>query len=153
MEALNRTLREIQRVDSSLKGAIQEKLDRLTKPPGSLGRLEEVAVWYGTARGEIKPSLQKKAVVVFAADHGIVEEGVSAYPREVTAQMVYNFLRGGAAINVLARHAQVEVTVVDIGVAHDFESLSGLRYRKAKRMPPSRWGWPWPTRWPRGGLI
>lgn len=136
MDLLSRTLREIQGVDSSLREAIQKKLDRLTKPPGSLGRLEELAVWYGAARGEIKPVLQKKAVIVFAADHGVAEEGVSAYPKEVTAQMVYNFLRGGAGINVLARHAGAQVMVVDIGVAHDFQDacqdLSGLRRCKVR---------------------
>jgi nicotinate-nucleotide--dimethylbenzimidazole phosphoribosyltransferase len=132
MELLQKTLREIQKVDVAVAERVQKRLDRLTKPPGSLGRLEELAVWYGSARGEVKPVLNKKAVVVFAADHGIADEGVSAYPKEVTAQMVYNFLRGGAGINVLAKHAGAEVVVVDIGVAHDFENISGLRKSKIK---------------------
>jgi nicotinate-nucleotide--dimethylbenzimidazole phosphoribosyltransferase len=133
MELLQKTLQEIQKVDEAIAGRVQIRLDRLTKPPGSLGRLEELAIWYGSARGEVKPVLSKKAVVVFAADHGIADEGVSAYPKEVTAQMVYNFLRGGAGINVLAKHAGAEVVVVDIGVAHDFENTSGLRKIKIKR--------------------
>ncbi|MFY9268959.1 MAG: nicotinate-nucleotide--dimethylbenzimidazole phosphoribosyltransferase [Candidatus Manganitrophaceae bacterium] len=134
MTLLEETLQEIQPVDPRQREQIQQRLDRLTKPPGSLGRLEELAVWYGAARGEIKPTLRKKGVVVFAADHGVTEEGVSAYPKEVTAQMVYNFLRGGGAINALARHTGAEVTVVDIGVAHDFEvkGLPGLRNAKIR---------------------
>ncbi|MHB8481656.1 MAG: nicotinate-nucleotide--dimethylbenzimidazole phosphoribosyltransferase [Nitrospiria bacterium] len=132
MELLQRTLREIQKPDPSVGERIQKRLDRLTKPPGSLGRLEELAVWYGMSRGEIKPTLGKKAVVVFAADHGVADEGVSAFPKEVTAQMVYNFLRGGAGINVLSRQVNAEVFVVDIGVAHHFEPVSGLRQSKVK---------------------
>ncbi|MBI1821002.1 MAG: nicotinate-nucleotide--dimethylbenzimidazole phosphoribosyltransferase [Nitrospirae bacterium] len=132
MDFLRKTLQEIQKPDQSVGERIQRRLDRLTKPPESLGRLEELAVWYGMSRGEIKPTLDKKAVVVFAADHGIADEGVSAFPREVTAQMVYNFLRGGAGINVLSRHVNAEVIVVDIGVAHDFEPAAGLRQSKVK---------------------
>jgi nicotinate-nucleotide--dimethylbenzimidazole phosphoribosyltransferase len=109
---------------------VESRLNRLTKPLGSLGRLEELARWYATARGTAAPSLRRKTVAVFAADHGVVEEGVSAYPSEVTAQMVYNFLRGGAGINVLARHVGAEVVVVDVGVAHAFPDLEGLRRRK-----------------------
>ncbi len=132
MKRIEEILNEIPEIDRSLPARIQKRLDRLTKPPGSLGRLEELAVWYGTTRGEVKPVLGKKTVVVFAADHGIADEGVSAYPKEVTAQMVYNFLRGGAGINVLARHAGVEVVVMDIGVAHEFETVSGLRKGKIR---------------------
>jgi nicotinate-nucleotide--dimethylbenzimidazole phosphoribosyltransferase len=105
----------------------------LTKPPGSLGRLENLAVWYGSVRGAARPGLPQKTVVVFAADHGVAAESVSAYPQEVTAQMVYNFLRGGAGINVLARHAGARVVVVDVGVAQDFPALEGLERRKIRR--------------------
>lgn len=89
----------------------------LTKPTGSLGCLEEIAVRMAGITGQVTPQLQRKAVVVMAADHGVAREGVSAYPVEVTAQMVLNFLHGGAAINALARQAEASVTVVDIGVA------------------------------------
>ncbi|MFA5112591.1 MAG: nicotinate-nucleotide--dimethylbenzimidazole phosphoribosyltransferase, partial [Desulfobaccales bacterium] len=105
-------------------------LDSLTKPRGSLGRLEELAARYVAIRREEMPPLDKKRVVVFAADHGVVAEGVSAYPQEVTFQMVYNFLQGGAGINVLSRHAGARVDVVDIGVNHDFGSVPGLIARK-----------------------
>lgn len=118
--------------DASVSEALQGRLDRLTKPLGSLGRLEELARWYGAARGTAAPALRRKTVAVFAGDHGVTVEGVSAYPSEVTAQMVYNFLRGGAGINVLARHAGADVVVVDVGVAHVFPSLDGLRGRKIR---------------------
>jgi nicotinate-nucleotide--dimethylbenzimidazole phosphoribosyltransferase len=89
----------------------------LTKPSGSLGRLEEIAVQISGIKQQVKPELQRKAVVVMAADHGVTQEGVSAFPADVTPQMVMNFLHGGAAINALARQANAEVVVVDIGVA------------------------------------
>ncbi len=90
-------------------------LTRLTKPPGSLGRLEEIAVRLAGITGEEKPRIEKKHVVVMCGDHGVVEAGVSAFPQEVTALMMHNFARGGAAINVLARQAGAEVVVVDVG--------------------------------------
>lgn len=90
--------------------------DQLTKPRGSLGVLEEISVQLAGIYGDPRPLPGRKAVIVMAADHGVTEEGVSLYPPEVTAQMVLNFLAGGAAINVLARHAGAEVRVVDIGV-------------------------------------
>lgn len=121
---------QIQDVDRTVAADTQRRLDRLTKPQGSLGRLEELAVQYCTMTGERKPAVPRAVVFTFAADHGVVDEGVSAYPRDVTAQMVLNFLRGGAGVNVLARHAGVEVRVVDIGVAHEFEPLAGLINRK-----------------------
>lgn len=108
----------------------QRRLDRLTKPLGSLGRLEEVAVHYARITGEVKPNIPRGVVFTFAADHGVACEGVSAYPSEVTPQMVLNFLRGGAGVNVLARHTGVEVRVVDIGVAYDFGAVPGLIQRK-----------------------
>ena len=118
--------------DPAVAEALQRRLDRLTKPLGSLGRLEELARWYGAARGTAAPVLRRKTVAVFAGDHGVTVEGVSAYPSDVTAQMVYNFLRGGAGINVLARHVGAEVVVVDVGVAHLFPELDGLRRRKVR---------------------
>jgi len=119
--------------DAAVAAETQRRLDRLTKPQGSLGRLEELAVQYGAITGERKPTVPRGMVFTFAADHGVVDEGVSAYPRDVTAQMVLNFLRGGAGVNVLARHAGVEVRVIDIGVAHDFAGVPGLIDRKLMR--------------------
>jgi nicotinate-nucleotide--dimethylbenzimidazole phosphoribosyltransferase len=123
-------LEHIQQPDACVAEETQRRLDRLTKPVGSLGRLEELAVQYCSITGERKPAVPRGMVFTFAADHGVVDEGVSAYPRSVTAQMVLNFLRGGAAVNVLARHAGVEIRVVDIGVAHDFGAVAGLIDRK-----------------------
>ncbi|HEY6084942.1 MAG TPA: nicotinate-nucleotide--dimethylbenzimidazole phosphoribosyltransferase [Nitrospira sp.] len=127
---LTEVLKQICDVDERVARDTALRLDRLTKPQGSLGRLEELAVQYCTMTGERKPAVPKGVVFTFAADHGVVDEGVSAYPREVTAQMVLNFLRGGAAVNVLARHAGVEVQVVDIGVAYEFEPIASLINRK-----------------------
>ena len=120
----------IQPPDLSLWDKAQARLDRLTKPPGSLGRLEELAARYVMLTGDVKPDPPRAAVFTFAADHGIAKHGVSAYPQEVTAQMVLNFLRGGAGVNVLARHASAEVRVVDIGVASEVPPLPGLIHRK-----------------------
>ncbi|TKB59057.1 MAG: nicotinate-nucleotide--dimethylbenzimidazole phosphoribosyltransferase [Nitrospira sp.] len=120
----------IQPTDARLLVQAQARLDRLTKPIGSLGRLEELAARYVMITGEMNPKVPRGAVFTFAADHGVTVEGVSAYPSAVTAQMVLNFLRGGAGVNVLARHVGIEVRVVDIGVAFDFESAPGLIQRK-----------------------
>lgn len=122
--------RRIQPLDVSLYAKAQARLDRLTKPLGSLGRLEGLAASYVTITGELKPIVPRGVVFTFAADHGVTMEGVSAYPREVTPQMVLNFLRGGAGVNVLARHAGVDVRVVDIGVDHEFGPVPGLLDRK-----------------------
>ena len=127
---LHDTMNRIQPANPSLLAQAQARLDRLTKPIGSLGRLEELAARYVMITGEIKPKVPHGAVFTFAADHGVTVEGVSAYPSAVTPQMVLNFLRGGAGVNVLARHAGIDVRVVDIGVAFDFESVPGLIHRK-----------------------
>ena len=124
------TIDRIQQTDSRLLAQAQTRLDRLTKPIGSLGRLEELAARYVMITGEMKPVVPRGAVFTFAADHGVTAEGVSAYPSAVTPQMVLNFLRGGAGVNVLARHAGIEVRVVDIGVAFDFEAAPGLIHKK-----------------------
>ena len=121
---------QIKPLDPAWTDRAQARLDSLTKPLGSLGRLEELAARYVAIREEIYPRLENKLVVVFAGDHGVVAEGVSAYPQEVTFQMVYNFLQGGAGINVLARHAGARVEVVDIGVNHDFDPSLNLISRK-----------------------
>lgn len=101
----------------------QKRLDNLTKPPGSLGRLEEFARRLVAITENRLPVLDKKMVFTFAGDHGVADEGVSAFPKEVTPQMVLNFLNGGAAINVLARHGGAEVVVIDIGVDYDFSGI------------------------------
>src|SRR5271154_738361 len=102
--------------DLALEGRIRRRLDSLTKPPGSLGRLEELAVQVGLIQGTDAPSIREKAMVIFCSDHGIVEEGVSPYPAEVTGQMVANFHNGGAAITVLCRHYGIKPVIVDMGV-------------------------------------
>lgn len=127
---IRQTIGSIQPLDPKWLAKAQTRLDQLTKPRGSLGRLEELAAWYVAVREELLPTIRKKKVIIFAADHGVVDEGVSAYPQEVTFQMVANFLQGGAGINVLARHVGAEVQVVDIGVKHDFTGMSGLICRK-----------------------
>ena len=131
--SLAETLKEIRPLDLSIQSAAQERLDYLTKPQGSLGKLEELACRIAVIQGRVPPRLGRKVLFVFAADHGITQEGVSAYPQEVTAQMTYNLLRGGAAINVLARHHGVKTEVVDVGVDHDFTGLAGLRNCKIRR--------------------
>jgi nicotinate-nucleotide--dimethylbenzimidazole phosphoribosyltransferase len=107
--------------------------DSLTKPLGSLGQLEEWGIRCVAIAGTPFKKVEKKCVYLFAGDHGVVAENVSAYPQEVTAQMVKNFLAGGAAINVLAKHTQTEVVVVDVGVNHDFKNITGLMHRKIGR--------------------
>ena len=92
----------------------------LTKPQGSLGKLEEIAVWFAARSNSALPARLQPAIVVFAADHGVAADGVSAYPAEVTGQMVVNFVAGGAAINVLAREADAGLSVVDVGVASSY---------------------------------
>lgn len=128
--ALEDVLRDIKPVDSSLYEVAQRRLDNLTKPPGSLGRLEEFARRLVAIYKNKMPDIPEKVVFTFAGDHGVAEEGVSAYPSEVTRQMVFNFLNGGAGINVLARHAGADVVVVDIGVDYDFQDIEGLEKRK-----------------------
>ncbi len=133
MDLLAKTLSDIRPVDAQWYEIAQKQLDNLTKPPGSLGRLEEFARRLVAITETKVPQLERKVMFTFAGDHGVVAEGVSAYPKEVTAQMVYNFLRGGAGINVLARHAGSEVVVVDVGVDHDFGNLDGLVQMKVVR--------------------
>jgi len=129
--SLRDTLEQITPIDQATLVAAQSRMNRQTKPQGSLGRLEEFAKRFVAISGQ--DQVQKKVVVTFAADHGVAEEGVSAFPREVTAQMVYNFLNGGAAINALARHVGAEVMVVDMGVDHDFATAGGLLHKKIAR--------------------
>ena len=114
---LDEVAAEIQPVGAAASVAASAHLDRLTKPPGSLGGLEGIAIRLAGIRGRLVTDIERPVVIVFAADHGVAARGVSAYPPEVTAQMVANFAAGGAAINVLARAAGADLVVVDIGVA------------------------------------
>ncbi len=126
-------LTAIQPIKKSFLAQAQARLDNLTKPVGSLGQVEDLAKRYAAIVENLKPKLGGKNIYTFAADHGVVAEGVSAYPQEVTFQMVYNFLQQGAGINVLARHAGARIVVVDIGVDHDFSPAAGLMIRKIGR--------------------
>ena len=131
--ALQETLTHIRPVQPRLCTEAEQRLNQLTKPPGSLGRLETIAVQcYAIAEGNWSMPL-RKAAYVFAADHGVTREGVSAYPSAVTAQMVENFLHGGAAINVLARLHDVQLTIVDAGVDAEFTAEAALWHRKVRR--------------------
>lgn len=127
-----RALDTILPLDTDAASLARHHLAALTKPPGSLGRLEAIAEHLAAIQGR-PPSVTNKALVIFAADHGVAARGVSAYPAEVTAQMVLNFIRGGAAANVLARQAAASVTVVDVGVDHDFGDVPELVARKIRR--------------------
>jgi len=114
---IDETIARIGPPSDASRQAARDRQAALTKPPGSLGRLEELAVWLAGVRGQDRPKVQAPVLVLAAADHGVARQGVSAYPSEVTAQMVANFDRGGAAVNVLARGAGARVIVVDAGVA------------------------------------
>ena len=132
MALLEATQTYIKPVNRAIEPDIQKHLDNLTKPQGSLGYLEEIAKQYCLIMGTDKPKMGKKAIFTFAADHGVADEGVSAFPKEVTPQMVLNMLSGGAAVNVLARYAGAEVNVVDIGVDYDFKDAKGLIDKKVR---------------------
>ena len=116
--------------DASLQARLQHKIDHKTKPPGALGRLEGLALQLGLIQRSESPSLRQPQMVVFAADHGIAAEGVSAYPQAVTVQMVGNMLAGGAAINVFARQHGFTLQVVDAGVAAELPAHPRLQRRK-----------------------
>lgn len=121
MSVLRKTIASIMPLNSKAMDIAQERLNNLTKPLGSLGKLESIAKQIAGITGNPQPKISKKCVVVMAGDHGVAEEGVSAFPSEVTYQMVANFIRGGAGINVLARHSSADVFVVDMGVAVDLD--------------------------------
>ncbi|MDA3918236.1 MAG: nicotinate-nucleotide--dimethylbenzimidazole phosphoribosyltransferase [Deltaproteobacteria bacterium] len=117
----------------NMLAAATTKIDEKTKPLGALGRLEELAIQMSLIQNNLNPEIRQKSLFVFAGDHGITEEGVSAYPSEVTAQMVDNFLNGGAAINVLCRHHNIDMKVVDMGVNREFSSHPDLVIKKVAR--------------------
>ncbi|MFH1904197.1 MAG: nicotinate-nucleotide--dimethylbenzimidazole phosphoribosyltransferase [bacterium] len=122
MDKIKQVISKIKPLDIKLMDEAQRKLDNLTKPRGSLGRLEEFAKQVVGITGNLKPEFRNKVIFTMAGDHGVVEEGVSAFPQEVTPQMVYNFLREGAGINVLAKHVGAKVVVIDMGVATEIKN-------------------------------
>ena len=123
----------IKPLDTASLHAARLRHDQLTKPPGSLGHLETLGIQLAGIYGTPKPVITGKGVAVFAADHGVTDEGVSAYPKTVTEQMVLNFLRGGAAVNVLARVADAQILIVDVGVDADVPNHPNLRLHKVRR--------------------
>lgn len=129
---LQELISSIQPVDTNLESKIVHHLDDLTKPPGSLGKLEQIALRYCLMTGCDKPLLGPKKIFTFGADHGVADEGVSAFPKVVTQQMMMNMLSGGAAINVLARHVGAELAVVDMGVDWPAMERPGLINRSVR---------------------
>ena len=117
---------DISPLDYSLMAELNARIDNKTKPLGALGRLEELALKVGLIQNSLTPRLARPVILVFAGDHGIVEEGVSPFPQDVTQQMVYNFLAGGAGINVFARQNNIDLRIVDAGVNHAFEPHAAL---------------------------
>jgi nicotinate-nucleotide--dimethylbenzimidazole phosphoribosyltransferase len=127
---LQNIIARIQGLDEAAMAAASARQATLTKPPGSLGRLEELSVQLAGITGMEIPTIKDKVIITMAGDHGVVAEGVSAFPQEVTPQMVLNFLHGGAAINVLARHVGARITIVDMGVAADMQAHPSLVVKK-----------------------
>ena len=127
---LGNVIRQIEPLDEEWIRRAETRQASLTKPPGSLGRLEEVANRLVAIQGSLTPKVDRARIVVFAADHGVTSEGVAPYPSAVTGQMVANFLSGGAGVNALARVAGAEVHVVDIGVASDLGHVAGVHQRR-----------------------
>lgn len=128
--SLQYLISQISPLDESAMEAARARQDILTKPQGSLGRLESLSIQVAGITGQATPRIQHKVVTTMAGDHGVVVEGVSAFPAEVTPQMVYNFLAGGAAINVLARHVRARVVVVDMGIAAQLDTHPNLIIKK-----------------------
>lgn len=133
MGKIEQAIAHIRPLDRAAMLAAQDRHDTLTKPPGSLGRLEDLSVRIAGIMRRPTPEIAEKVIVTFAADHGVVAEGVNLFPQSVTAQMVLNFLAGGAAINVLTRHIEGRVVVVDMGVATDYPKPSELIQRQIAR--------------------
>ncbi len=127
------TITAIESLNQKAMQAAQERQNMLTKPAGSLGRLEELSIQIAGITGKPIPAIKEKVIITMAGDHGVVAEGVSAFPQEVTPQMVMNFLMGGAAINVLAKHVGARIVVVDMGVASDFEPHPSLIVKKVAK--------------------
>lgn len=121
-------LQPCQALDAQVQEQALQRQGQLTKPAGSLGRLEQIAVQLAGLQGRLKPSVEQVWIAIFAGDHGIVAEGVSPYPQEVTAQMLHNFVNGGAAISVLARQLAAQLEVIDLGTATPLADLPGVRH-------------------------
>jgi nicotinate-nucleotide--dimethylbenzimidazole phosphoribosyltransferase len=130
MDNLNRIIEMIKPLDKAAMADAQARQDTLTKPPGSLGRLEELSIQLAGIHGTARPQIKDKSIITMAGDHGVVAEKIGNWPQEVTAQMVDNFLRGGAGINALAHQVGARVVVVDMGVATDLEPDPQLVSRK-----------------------
>nr|WP_044200815.1 nicotinate-nucleotide--dimethylbenzimidazole phosphoribosyltransferase [Oscillochloris trichoides] len=130
MSLLADTIAQIAPLDAGVMQAARARQDMLTKPQGALGRLESLSIQIAGITGQVRPQLKQPAVVVMAGDHGVAAQGVSAFPSEVTPQMVLNFLHGGAGINVLARHVGARVVIVDVGVASEIPAHPDLVSRK-----------------------
>jgi len=129
-DILVKTIADIKPPDKPSMVKAIERQDSLTKPAGSLGRLEALSVQIAGIQGKALPEIKQKAVIVMAADHGVAARGTSAYPQEVTAEMVLNFLHGGAAINIISRQVGARVVIVDMGVAAKLEVNPGLISRR-----------------------
>ncbi len=129
-ELLFRIIEMIKPLDREAMAKAQARQNLLTKPQGSLGRLEELSVQLAGIQGRPLPQIRHKAIITMASDHGVVAEGVSAYPQEVTSQMVYNFLSGGAAVNVISRQVGARIIVVDMGVTTELGANPRLLSRK-----------------------
>ena len=127
---LKEELSKIPGVSTDLDRKIWGKLDNQARPSRSLGRLEELAFRIARVQGTLSPEIKGKVIFAFAGDHGVAEEGVSLFPQEVTHEMVANFIRGGASVNVITGFYGIDVTVVDIGVKGDFEGMPELVRRK-----------------------
>lgn len=130
MDKINQTIAGIGPLDKKAMEEARVRQDNLTKPQGSLGQLESISIQIAGIKGNPRPRITHKVIFTLAGDHGVTKDGVSAYPSEVTPQMVYNFLRGGAGINVLARHVGARVVVADLGVASVLERHPDLKDRK-----------------------
>jgi len=133
MDKINRMIDGIKPLDERAMAEARIRQDNLTKPQGSLGQLESLSIQIAGIKGNSMPRIVHKVIFTLAGDHGIAREGVSAFPSEVTPQMVYNFLRGGAGINVLGRHVGARVVVADLGVAADLEQHPDLKDKKVAR--------------------
>ena len=131
-DVLNRTLAALKMPDKSMEETALAKLREQARPAGSLGVLEGLSARLASIAGTLDVRLEKKVIVTCAGDHGIVEEGVSLFPADVTPMMVYNFVNGGASVNVLAKHAGAEVMVADLGVNHDFDPSLPIFHKKVR---------------------
>lgn len=130
MSLIDETINKITAVDKAFMDKAQARLDSLTKPQGSLGKLEDIARQIVAITEDEKPEIKKPCVCTFAGDHGVTDEGVSAFPKEVTPQMVFNFIQKGAAINAIADTVGAKVNVIDVGVDFDFNNIDGLIDKK-----------------------